>query len=427
MINGTMNRINIANTSRTARKVMATLNVCDIVYFAIFFFSSHLTIGVPRIEIKVAILNGILFTEAADQIKDILINGGDWITDTHHYTFSVDIVTAGDVCGEFGGILRTGSTNNYDLFIIPGIAEPYLFCAPNFDVTNWRSNIRSFVNNGGGYLGICGGAVAASSGLTGGDGITTPMERLIENSTLDLIRAKAVQDFAHPMTATWAGYPSAVGQTAYLLYNVSDNYSRPTGVSIDLHSIDTSHAFFNGFQEPQVAIRWYGGPGFVSEGADILARYPIQEVSANINTRFHVWEYDGPITAPVGITTNYLNPTDGDLNEYVDWLKNNMDFPHVVDYDMISEEYITTHVSNSGAIVADTYGNGRAIVFGPHPEDWTWNEGYLQENPDTDSNTLKKGLYHWESYTENNAPEWMIFRGAAWAVGIPDDELPPFS
>jgi len=379
------------------------------------------------IEIKVAILQGVLFTTAANQIKDILINEGDWITDTHHYTFSVDIVTAGDVCGEFGGILRTGSTNNYDLFIIPGIAEPYLFCAPNFDVTNWRSNIRSFVNNGGGYLGICGGAVAASSGLTGGDGITTPMERLIENSTLDLIRAKAVQDFAHPMTATWAGYPSAVGQTAYLLYNVSDNYSRPTGVSIDLHSIDTSHAFFNGFQEPQVAIRWYGGPGFVSEGADILARYPIQEVSANINTRFHVWEYDGPITAPVGITTNYLNPTDDDLNEYVDWLKNNMDFPHIVDYDIVPEEYITTHVSNSGAIVADTYGNGRAIVFGPHPEDWTWNEGYLQENPDTDSNTLKKGLYHWESYTENNAPEWMIFRGAAWAVGIPDDELPPFS
>jgi len=181
------------------------------------------------VEIKVAILNGILFTEAADQIKDILINGGDWITDTHHYTFSVDIVTAGDVCGAFGGILRTGSTNNYDLFIIPGIAEPYLFCAPDFDVTNWRSNIQSFVSNGGGYLGICGGAVAASSGLTGGDGIITPMERLIENSTLDLIRAKAIQDFAHPMAATWAGYPSAVGQTAYLLYNFSsEDYEEHT-------------------------------------------------------------------------------------------------------------------------------------------------------------------------------------------------------
>jgi len=382
--------------------------------------------------ITVAILQGVMFVKAADQIKEDL-HLGNWNTDICEYSFSVDIVTAGDICGFNGGILRDASeaTNNYDLFIIPGIGQPYLFCAPNFDVTRWRNNIRAFVSNGGGYLGICGGAVAASSGLTGGDDVTTPMEVMIEKSTLGLIDAKAIQDFAHPMTASWANKPESVGQTAYLVYNLSDQ-DYPTnalGVSVDLHSIDTSHPFFNGYLDPQVAIRWYGGPGFVLDGdADILARYPIQEISENADTRFHVWRYDNPLpaTAPMGAINNYSNPTDADLDEYADWLEDNMDFPYLVDYDKISGEYIDTYVSDSGAIVADTFGDGSVIVFGPHPEDWTWTNGYIQDNNDTDSNTLIKGLYHWGgNYVKQDEPEWMIIRGAAWAIGLDDSELPP--
>jgi len=76
--------------------------------------------------------------------------------------------------------------------------------------------------------------------------------------------------------------------------------------------------------------------------------------------------------------------------------------------------------------VADTYGNGRAIVFGSHPEDWTWIGGYIQDNNGTDNNNCMRGLCHREEdFTKNDSPEWLIIRGAAWAVGIQDSELPP--
>jgi len=76
--------------------------------------------------------------------------------------------------------------------------------------------------------------------------------------------------------------------------------------------------------------------------------------------------------------------------------------------------------------VADTYGNGRAIVFGPHPEDWAWIGGYIQDNNGTDNNNCMRGLCHREEdFTKNDSPEWMIIRGAAWVVGIQDSELPP--
>lgn len=141
--------------------------------------------------------------------------------------------------------------------------------APTFSALfGFKKEVRKFVDNGGGYFGICGGAVAASSGIENPD---TWLEILADRAALGLIPAKVKQDFTDPITASLLGQPEKVGQTAYLFYNESDTLYNETyafGVTVTLDNIDTSHPLFKNldlssipdesYDGEHLRIRWWG-------------------------------------------------------------------------------------------------------------------------------------------------------------------------
>lgn len=172
-----------------------------------------------------------------------------------------------------------------------------------------------------------------------------------------------------------------------------------------------------------------GGPGFLGNG---IAYYK-DEISQMDNTKLHVWEFVGnwsKTNVPDCVFTNYSNPTDNDLLDYLGWIKN-MDWTKWEDYNQ-TDMYVRTYLQGTAAIASAIYDKngdgigGKVLAFGPHPEDSIWDGGYIAESKDTPHNSLYRGLFRWE---ESNVYDWklnhwLIIRGVAWVSGVPESELP---
>ena len=395
--------------------------------------TKNIEVKKPVETIKVAILadfikyNNIPF--AATQIKYILEKEGKWETQDKIYQFSCRILN-------YTQVILWLNNNNYKAFIIPGIGAGY---RAGFlkNLSFFKSKVQQFVSNGGGYFGICGGAVMASSGINNPD---TPMEWLMNRAALELIPSKVIQDFAYPVTASLDNRPEAVGQSAYMWYNESNNTyneSYAFGVTVTLNNIDTNNPLFKNvdttnknvsrsFDGNTLRIRWWGGPGFI---ANKIADYS-QEISQMNNAKLHVWKYIGKNASELGlpenVIQNYSHPTYQDLLDYAKWLGNLLYPNRWEDYRKINNTYITTHLQGTGAIAYATYGNGKVLALGPHPEDSIWDGGYIAESNDTGHNSLYKGLYKWKDYSniDKYADHWLIIRGVALVAGVPENELP---
>lgn len=83
----------------------------------------------------------------------------NWTKNNHSYAFEVTVVNRDDVLGR-GNISLT--TENFDLLLIGASASSYLLDGLD---PEWKKNVQQFVAGGGGYMGICGGANAASMGF----------------------------------------------------------------------------------------------------------------------------------------------------------------------------------------------------------------------------------------------------------------------
>jgi len=287
------------------------------------------------------------------------------------------------------------SVDNFDILIFPGIGRgyPHIFDEP-FPVP-WKDNIRKFVSDGGGYLGICGGAVVAGYGLV--NRADTIWEKVADESTLKIANVKVYQDISLPM---WG---DKVGQSAYMWYG--------SGIPAKVE-VNREHPIFSVCPKKLWTIRHMGGPAFVemeNKEVSILATY--QEELSDI-APIHVWKW-GPFLREEEIPEENL----------FDFLKRKglEDIIDLKDWEK-QKEMIRTNVRGKAAAVANEYGQGRVVIFGPHPEYPSWEGGYLEEAEDTPHNRMGE-LFRWRSnkWVSN---EWIILRSAAWAVGIPDEELP---
>ena len=93
-------------------------------------------------------------------IEDIL--NYTWATNNFTYQFHVTTLSTDAVADIENSGNITLTNENFDVFIIGASADSYL--VDGQDAT-WKNNVQQFVENGGGYLGICGGANAASQGF----------------------------------------------------------------------------------------------------------------------------------------------------------------------------------------------------------------------------------------------------------------------
>lgn len=223
-----------------------------------------------------------------------------------------------------------------------------------------------------------------------------------------------------------------------MFYNESNqiyNENYAFGVTVILNNIDKNHPLFKNLDLSQISpnsydgnvlrIRWWGGPAFERNG---IAFYS-QEICQMDNAKLHVWKFVGKnatdIGLPENVLQNFTNPTYKDLLDYTIWLGRHWNYNDWEDYVKLPI-YINTSIKGLGAIAYATYGNGKVLAIGPHPEDSIWNGGQIVEAEDTSHNSLSEGLYHWEGYADIDkyANHWIIIRGVAFVAGVPENELP---
>ena len=384
------------------------------------------------IEINVALFSNEFFYESGFDKIDIILEDYEWKVKDNHYKFKVDFVFDRDI---FSGEL---TTENYDMILVPGGGGgDYLSVTKSFSnlyhVKKWRNNFFNFIEDGGGYFGICSGIIMPA----GYDKEPqTFSEKIFKKSRINLsVFRLSGTTFALPILGQMNGLDiTKTGASSYVSFSGwdEDTYLY-CGVPLDV-PIDRSHPIFNDLHTDTTRITWIGGPSLIcidnqSRDSQVIARFPEEEISENVSTKIHAWKYIGGVKGLIkGLFTSIKNkksilsiPMDMALNA-VDWENTN--------------KIIEMNFSGKGFITSEEYPNenkARIVLSSGHPECKVWWGGHIEEKEDTDHNKLLDGFHHWVDITPaEDTPEdeikynnWLVRRLVAWAAKIPDEDLPP--
>jgi glutamine amidotransferase-like uncharacterized protein len=290
----------------------------------------------------------------------------DWTIDTIHYVINVSMINQWQAKGTGHGAL---TIDNYDVFVIGASARQYIHGISS----EWKKNVQKFVSEGGGYVGICGGANEASLGVANPENI---IDQVISSGALGIVNVYVNDD----QDEEWQ----------YLYKSSGIESGVPLACTLYTHPILAGSP-----SNPRV-IRYEGGPGmYPGDGSDPLygdlVCLAVYADEASVRAPLHQW-----------------------VKDQGEWR---------------IEHQIHTDIKGQFAAVATTYGMGRVVLFGPHPEEYTIVNGHVEEFLGRTKYTFFRDgyLYRWvdgtqESWTYN---WWMVRRSIAWAAGIPDTHLPP--
>ncbi len=395
--------------------------------------------------IKVGILaEEPLFWGSRKHYHKIVLDGYQWTAKNTTYRFSTSYLFDKDI---LDGKLNT---SNFDVFLIPGGGvgnnEALLKGFNSLrSVRKWKKTISNFVKDGGGIIGICGGA-AVITDLTTGPGKTprTFIERQYNKSSLGI--SKVVSYFntlAFPLFYPFQRkHPEKIGASAYVFSfahgEVADGKHIYTGgASIDFQ-IEKDNPIFSDFPKNTERIRWWGGQALlVPEDSDreifVLARFPKEELSDNKSIRIYAWRYIGGFRGIVRAL----------INSYRLIKENNLDLKLIPlftyylagDWEK-TDKVIELDFSDKPCITAEIYPNenkGRILLSTAHPEYMIWQDGHIEEVDDKKFNCLATGLHQWKNMPklsetleyELTHNWWIHRRFAAWAAKVPDDHFPP--
>ncbi len=371
-----------------------------------------------------------------------LLQGYSWTAKGIRYQVAAEYLTDRDI---LQGRLTVEA---FDVLLVPGggvgdghaITKGFV-CIPR--VRRWKKNITSYIKNGGGYVGICGGAALMTDLQTKEGKPRIFLERQYQKSALGVSCVSSYyRSFAFPLMYPFQrSHPEAVGAAAYVFSfapgkTIDGAWAHTGGAPIDFR-INTHDPLFSD-AEPVERIRWWGGPGLiVPEHPDrevrVLAWYPEMELSANPATRVYAWRYIGGVGGLVKAVFNafrLVKKEHGPLKKILlysfylagGWQKTD----RVIDVDQ----------ANRPAITAEVYPNANKahiLLCTAHPEYMKWDQGHIQENSREESTCIGNGFRRWEDVDalgtlvdfQVTATWWMVRRFVAWAAKVPDDALPP--
>jgi len=267
---------------------------------------------------------------------------GEWDYNGDTYKFKPAIVDWGDIVDDGKRILSQTLGNGepkYKLFIAPGNDNYWFDQAVHFPNHNvYRDEVTSFVANGGGYIGTCGGGTMACTEMKyyySQDGTTT-IDSYNTTFLLEMVDATA---FTEPW---YKGNSRYVRKTQ--LYD--EGQFDGTGIS-DWGGIPLEHKFndnlpasLSAYNGEIITLRYWGGRWYENPGNGVtpIAKY-YREPSP-----------DEPTT---------------DLHDKIDGVVWN----------------VTTHLEDEYASLQAPYGNGNVLIFGAHPElkTWQWGSGEIIE------------------------------------------------
>ncbi|MEA2054295.1 MAG: BPL-N domain-containing protein [Candidatus Thermoplasmatota archaeon] len=312
------------------------------------------------VKIKVAVY-GSTVKIFAEEVKQTIEYS--WENNGTKYEIIPVIIGRNDVIGKGKNAL---TNENFDVFIVPGISSPY------FDAYDlrWRKSVKEFVENGGGYIGICGGANLASMGF---------QEKLSPNTVLDLSVLKIANVYVNDQQA----------QEWQYLWKSNWEYGLPP---IQVYISEVKNPITEGFCGGYRNIRYGGGPGMYPAYEDnekcgeviplaIYAEEPMEVAP------LHYWKWNGRWEIAANVTTD---------------------------------------IKGQWASIATTYGNGKVVLFGPHPEKKTFFGGHVEEFPVRANTRFTWFIYNWSDgiLSEESYNWWMLRRSVAW---VTHHQIPPAS
>lgn len=372
-----------------------------------------------------------------------ILQNYSWTTEERTYSIKTKYIFDKDI---LQGRL---TTQEFDVLLVPGggvgdgqaITKGFYFLK---NVRKWKKNIATFIQDGGGYIGICGGTALITDLKTAQKKPCTFLERQYNKSSLGVTCVSSYyRSLAFPLFYPFQkNHPENIGATAYV-------FSFAPGTTVDGTRIHTggapldfqllkNHPIFSDVEQDTERIRWWGGPGLiVPEHPDrevhILAKYPKQDISDNTNLRIHAWRYTGGIHGLFSAffkAARYIKKENNTLKNlflYTYYLAGNWE---------VTDKIIKLDYSDKPCITAEIYPNekkGRILLCTAHPEYMVWWNGHIKEKKSEDFTCLGNGLYQWEdiaSLSKDVSPElthtwWMVRRFVAWAAKVPDTDLPP--
>ena len=282
-----------------------------------------------------------------------------WYSNGITYVFNVHQINQAEII--------EGKLNKYDVFVIGASGRQYMYGISHI----WKERVRQFIANGGGYLGICGGANEASMGY---EKPKAAMDYIINKAVLKIANVYINDD----QDQEW--------QYLYKTAGIEG------GVPIKCKLAE--HPIFEGYPNDTRIIRYEGGPGiYMANGSDSLL---------------------GKV-----IPLAYYMEEPSEKAPIHHWYKKNGKW--------YMDGNITTDIKGEYAAIATTYGKGRVVLFGPHPEEITMIGGHVEEFPGRTKYTLfrEKYLYRWVGGNETSWGYnwWILRRSVAWICGIKD--MPP--
>jgi len=394
-------------------------------------------------KIKVAILaEEPIGWASGKHFFPVILQGYSWKGKHQEYTIETSYIFDKDI--------RENKLNssNYDVLLVPGggvgdgeCVTKGLTLFPRVKI--WKKNIQTFIRNGGGYVGICGGAALLTE-LETANSRKTFIEKLYDKSSLQVSTVKSYyKEIAFPLFYPFQRwFPEKSGPLAYVFSfqpgkTMDNRRILASGVPVTC-KIDAEHDFFTGFTHNHICLRWWGGPGLIvprntDREVSILARYPAKDFSTDDKTQIKAWVYTGGILGFIrGLrkAARYIKKQNKNIKQLLtyffyftgDWKKTDK----IVDLDLANRPCITTEIYPND-------NKARIFLCTTHPEYMIWKNGDIQEVEDNQFNCIGKGFHRWESikdFSKDGIKElthswWIIRRAVAWAAKIPSEDFPP--
>jgi len=308
----------------------------------------------------------------------------EWSVHGKTYSFTPTIIYYEDVLG-YGPHPLT--KDNFDVLVIGASARSYTIHGLS---ETWKQKIRDFVASGGGYIGMCAGSILASCGV---EDPTSVFHHLINHNCLSISNVYIDEDY--------------FGELQYVLKNGFnfEKWTQPDNKTAGYVDVNCSvvnspvHPILSDFNQKYCVLTYAGGPGMMVADVDdllISGLSPLLTYNEELmNTKpLHFYRYSS--------------------SGWTIW-KN-----------------VTTDLLGTYAGVCNSYGNGKVVLFGPHPELIVTVNGTIQEYLDRGLNLYVPRMFSPPQYVfsyigdmASFTNQWMMRRSAAWSVGVPDEELPP--
>jgi putative intracellular protease/amidase len=373
----------------------------------------------------------------------IILDKYSWKRGEITYTFSVNFVYDDDILK--GELIPSA----YDVLLVPGggvgdglaVMKGFTFLP---HVKKWKEGIALFIQNGGGYVGICGGTALITDLKTKDGTYRTFLERQYHKSSLGVsCVSHYYPHLAFPLLYPFQKqHPENIGAIGYVFSfapGVTIDGARPYagGASIDFQ-LRKDNPLFSDVGNENQRIRWWGGPSLIvpttpDRDVKVLATYPSKDVSNDDALRIHAWRYVGGLH---GLLRGFFKALRLLKKEHVSLNHLFLYAFYLAGKWELTDKTIMLDQANKPSITAEVYPNehkGRILLCTAHPEYLAWWNGHIKERNDSEFPCLGTGLYQWEGITplsktgvqELTNTWWMVRRFVAWAAKVPDDHLPP--